>query len=609
MKRIFSSIAVCLFAFLPVAQAQTITPVVTGPRLIATGPVNAKTCVDDSTKILAVFRDALDPTTVGNATMSLTNPRGVKVIGEVSYYDLSDITHDVAPGAKGADVLTLQKFLVDTGFLAVTPNGNYGTATTAAVKAFQAKAGVAVTGIFGSATRAVAHVALFVPANPLSDNTRYIAAVTTGMTDVSGHSFPQNIGWSFSTGPDCTGRAALPPEANPYVALPQAQRGASQASVSGSGPDVDVKFNLTTPGGVRCTSNREAITVTFAHHIVASSLTPDNIYVLGPDDSPLSGETLYLHLHDMKQGLALGSQGNDVMKLQVFLIDLGFLSLKTPNGKFGPDTQKALKAWQKSIGIAETGVFDDSTVLNGHVVVFKPSQPLQESTVYTIVATTGLQDYLGVHLPKQYKRSFVTGPDCQAGSIGARGNQGLQGLQGPEGPAGPIGLTGATGTQGPPGPAGPPGPQGPQGERGSSGGIGESGAGVAVLSSAVFVDTLANPITVSPNETPLFSPITLNLHSPSSRVLYYAQLRVIQNSTEDVVISSHLGSGCTGPFLGVVDTIPGNEEIRQFTIGGLGPQLGVQGPTTYTICVNTPSSGGTHDVIEDAIGFAIEAGP
>ena len=61
---------------------------------------------------------------------------------------------NLASGAKGTEVLELQKLLVAKGFLTATPNGHYGPATIAAVKKFQKANGIRQLGNVGPATRA-----------------------------------------------------------------------------------------------------------------------------------------------------------------------------------------------------------------------------------------------------------------------------------------------------------------------------------------------------------------------------------------------------------------------------------------------------------------------
>lgn len=56
-------------------------------------------------------------------------------------------------GDKGEDVLKLQQILVEQGFLFATPNGNYGSATKAAIQKFQKSHSIKQTGNFGPSTK------------------------------------------------------------------------------------------------------------------------------------------------------------------------------------------------------------------------------------------------------------------------------------------------------------------------------------------------------------------------------------------------------------------------------------------------------------------------
>lgn len=53
--------------------------------------------------------------------------------------------------------------------------------------------------------------------------------------------------------------------------------------------------------------------------------------------------------------LAFGDEGEDVRQLQVFLTSLGYYDL-AQDGEFGASTRSAVRAWQRSVGIEETGV-------------------------------------------------------------------------------------------------------------------------------------------------------------------------------------------------------------------------------------------------------------
>lgn len=63
-------------------------------------------------------------------------------------------TKALSQGSSGTEVLELQKRLKSEGYLTATPNGNYGPATVAAVKAYQKAKGLSQLGNVGPATRA-----------------------------------------------------------------------------------------------------------------------------------------------------------------------------------------------------------------------------------------------------------------------------------------------------------------------------------------------------------------------------------------------------------------------------------------------------------------------
>ena len=63
---------------------------------------------------------------------------------------------DLKLNSSGLSVIELQNFLIDKGYLKATANGNYGPATTKAVKNFQKKNKIKQTGTFGPGTRTAA---------------------------------------------------------------------------------------------------------------------------------------------------------------------------------------------------------------------------------------------------------------------------------------------------------------------------------------------------------------------------------------------------------------------------------------------------------------------
>jgi peptidoglycan hydrolase-like protein with peptidoglycan-binding domain len=63
------------------------------------------------------------------------------------------LTRELRIGSENSEVLTLQDFLHDSGYLYASPNGYFGKATREAVMLFQADHGISRTGVVGPSTR------------------------------------------------------------------------------------------------------------------------------------------------------------------------------------------------------------------------------------------------------------------------------------------------------------------------------------------------------------------------------------------------------------------------------------------------------------------------
>jgi peptidoglycan hydrolase-like protein with peptidoglycan-binding domain len=63
------------------------------------------------------------------------------------------INRELRRGSEGVEVSVLQDFLNRAGLLSATPNGYFGPATTAAIRAFQSQNYISATGVVGPATR------------------------------------------------------------------------------------------------------------------------------------------------------------------------------------------------------------------------------------------------------------------------------------------------------------------------------------------------------------------------------------------------------------------------------------------------------------------------
>lgn len=77
----------------------------------------------------------------------------VFLVPSVSALVCTNITKPLSKGSENNEVLSLQQFLADSGYLLVKPNGYFGENTRKAVSAFQKKQNITTTGFVGPLTR------------------------------------------------------------------------------------------------------------------------------------------------------------------------------------------------------------------------------------------------------------------------------------------------------------------------------------------------------------------------------------------------------------------------------------------------------------------------
>lgn len=94
------------------------------------------------------------------------------------------LTRYLGPGDQGDDVLQLQNALVKLGLLTATPNGYYGPATTAAVKAYQSQKGIRQTGNVGISTKASLESANIIISSTSTSITEIQAAIDALMAQI-----------------------------------------------------------------------------------------------------------------------------------------------------------------------------------------------------------------------------------------------------------------------------------------------------------------------------------------------------------------------------------------------------------------------------------------
>lgn len=132
----------------------------------------------------ALYYDTTKQTTSSTLSIGKTTATTSKPLRPQAQIVAAKIfTQDLKPGSTGAEVLALQKLLTKKKYLTATPNGNFGPATTAALKKFQKANKILALGTVGPSTRAVL--------NKLTSSSSPVAS--TGTSEVAKPEIPKVI--------------------------------------------------------------------------------------------------------------------------------------------------------------------------------------------------------------------------------------------------------------------------------------------------------------------------------------------------------------------------------------------------------------------------------
>ncbi len=214
-------------------------------------------------------------------------------------------TATVKKGSKGAAVKELQTLLKQAGYYKSTLDGDFGPATDAALRKFQKDKKLAVDGVAGPKSWAALRAAT-APAAP---------APTTGTT--------------------ATLKKGASGAAVKELQTLLKSKGYYTSTVDGS-------FGPATEAAGRFQSDKK--------------LTVDGV-VGAKTWAALRATTT----PPATQVLKKGSSGNAVKEVQLMLQKLGHYKLSL-DGSFGPGTETAVKAFQKSKGLSQTGQVDANTL-------------------------------------------------------------------------------------------------------------------------------------------------------------------------------------------------------------------------------------------------------
>jgi peptidoglycan hydrolase-like protein with peptidoglycan-binding domain len=249
-------------------------------------------------------------------------------------------------GSKGSQVADMQKRLIQLGYLNDRADGSFGPLTEKAVKDFQRAHGLKVDGIAGPQTMGVLYGGKAIPAGTSSSVNR--GTTSSGTTPIS------RTLRRGSRGSDVS----------------ELQRRLNELNFNAGA--IDGSFGPKTLSAVKSFQKSRGLAVDG----VVGPQTRAALYAgtsnPAPSNPPTSSTPPTSSNSKVTTTLRRGSKGNQVKILQQKLNELGF-NAGTVDGSFGPQTLSAVRAFQKSHGLAVDGVVGPKTraVLNS--INFQPT--------------------------------------------------------------------------------------------------------------------------------------------------------------------------------------------------------------------------------------------
>ena len=408
--------------------------------------------------IVAFFSEVMDPATLNSDAVQLTDPSGAAVPVQIQYIGVSALMYPTVPLAPeasytatvttaatdiaGNHMLRPKVWTVQTPNLATLTGKPAPTviATDPGHDVTDVLLGSEITATFGEpmdpatltnasflvhapggslvpGTVTVTGVnASFIPAFPLGPDTTYVVDIEPAATDLQGVPLAAEYEWTFTTGEDVAG---TPPV---------------------------VQYTSPTPGETGVTLNK-SILVAFDEPMDPASINTATFTVTGEDGLPVDGMVTYTNLSAvftpdsaLRPGVSYTGRvttgvtdaGGEAMAADyVWQFSTGTEIADTvPQVLFTSPASEALQVPYDGvqIQIAFNEVMDprtinsdniavtalDGTVVPGtftylaYVVIFTPSAPLDQFTVYTVTVKSGIKDMEGVPIAHDYTWWFDT---------------------------------------------------------------------------------------------------------------------------------------------------------------------------------------------------------
>ena len=259
----------------------------------------------------------------------------------------ADTSTTLKRGSTGTAVKKLQQRLKDLGYYNTVVDGEYGSGTVTAVKAFQKKNGLSQTGTADETTLTKVYSSSAISAKEEADTSTDYTTLKRG-----------------SKGTEVTKLQKRLKELGYYNTV------------------VDGEYGSGTVTAVKAFQKKNSLTQTGT----ADAATQKKIY----SSSAISAKDTEDTTTDYTT-LTRGSKGSDVKKLQTRLKELGYYK-STIDSEYGSGTASAVKAFQKKNGLTQTGIADATTLKKVYSSSAVSATEKEDTTTYTTLKSGSTGD-------------------------------------------------------------------------------------------------------------------------------------------------------------------------------------------------------------------------
>ena len=370
-------------------------PATASPVVISTLPLNGAIAVPTNQILSATFSEAMNASTIGSSSFTLTGPGATSIAGTVTYVAAGSVaifTPTVSLTANTLYTATITTGAMDLTGTALASNYTWKFTTTTApvtilptvvstapinlatnvalsqiVSATFSKAmnsatinagtfkltGPGATSVSGLvAYAAIGNTLTFTPTANLAPSTLYTATITTGATDLTGNALANNYVWTFTTGSNATTTApvlvsTIPVNAAANVALNQTVSATFSEAMNPLSLTT-ATYLLTGPGGLAIPG-----TITYDAVNFIATFTPTSSLLV----SSTYTATLTSGITDLN-GNSLGSTGSP----NPWSFTTGS-TVVLPPVVLGP-TASLFGAFGGTAGVTNQGIY---TIINGDI--------------------------------------------------------------------------------------------------------------------------------------------------------------------------------------------------------------------------------------------------